>query len=151
MRKTLLVINILLISTINLCMGQQMYRWKDANGQFHYTDNEAEAAQKKATTLDRPIPQTVSTTTTLSSEQIEARRMQEAQQAQQKAQMAAQFERLKVVCDKRKAYITSLKNWGRITVPDPTQKEGFRFLTDKEVKANIANEEADYNNKCRGL
>lgn len=151
MKQNLLAVVLLSISIINLTMAQQMYKWKDANGKLHYTDNPAIAAQKNAATLDRPTPQTIPSATAVSSEQIETRRMQDAQQAQQKAQMAIEYERLKTICEEKQAFIKSLKNQGRIIVPDNNQKDGYRYLSDQEIKADIVKAEEDYNSQCRRL
>lgn len=151
--KYLLALSLLFVTNLVVAQ-QQMYQWKDTNGQVHFTDNPAMAAKaSNAKLMDTPSAQKVNSTTAVSEEQIEAKRMQDAQQEQQKLQQQARLAGLQDSCKKEYATLQLLKSKKRIKVPDPdpANKTHSRFLSDEELDAYIAKVENDYNNSCGSL
>lgn len=151
--KYLLALSLLFV-TNQVVAQQQMYQWKDTNGQVHFSDNPAMAAKaSNAKLLDTPSAQKVNSTTAISEEQIEARRTQDAELQQQNIQQQAHLERLQDSCRKEYATLQLIKTKKRIKVPDPdpTNKTHSRFLSDEELDAYIAKVENDYNNSCSRL
>lgn len=128
--------------------AEQIYRWVDASGQVHYTDDPAAAKKNNANPVDKPAAIKVNSSTTLSDEdraRIEQDRLIQLQ-LQQKNNERQQA--LASHCAKLSKDLAFVKNEARQITNGRNADGSLRIMSQRERAQFIAEKEAVYKNTC---
>lgn len=146
----------LLLCLIALPAWADLYKWTDADGKVHYSDQPPPGDAKKTESIkqlksippDPPAAATARPKTAADLDMEFRKRRVEAAEAEAKAQKdAAATDEKKRNCERASAQVASLERGGRITRPGPNGEQ--IYMSDEEIAKEVVSARKAADSWCK--
>ena len=141
--------------------GAQTYKWKDADGKIHYSDQPPPANAKEEATVKQRKPASAATAAPAAGENkapkaktyveqeadFKKRQVEAAEREAEEKKKAAGAAAKKQTCDRARAQLRSLQAGGRVT---QTNAQGEReYMNDAQIAQAIESEKKSVDSWCK--